>query len=227
MTSRTTQFAGQFTTVLLALATLVGAYVGALAIDRLLLFWVIVPVAAALVIAWRAWPRLKETIYRLSDYSRVSNALEKSTEQVAALQTEVARLERTVVTERLAGRRLGRQEGMGAVVATLAGATLEVIGVAIRQGQVVIGAALRGGSMPLIGSFYDISINLTGERQGVLRVVELTHDGGGVLMEPVEETNSDFWAALRQQAVLSNETPTGLLLKPANLTDLSEVTEGE
>ncbi|WP_222195930.1 hypothetical protein [Modestobacter italicus] len=221
MRSSVEQSLRQFTTVLLALATLVGAYVGALAIDRLVLFWVLAPVAAVLVVAWRAWPRMRRAIYRVADYPRLEADLSATVARNEELEQEVVRLAELAVQERIAGRQQGRDEFAGAIGAAMSRATLELIGKAPRGKSVVLGAALTDGVMPSVGALYDLSITMTGERQGIMRVVERTADGAGVLLEPHEETVPEFWDALRRQAVISTDAPTGLVLSASRLSELT------
>jgi len=212
---------GQFLATVLALATLAGAYVGALSVNMLWLFIVLVPAAALVVTGLQLWPRVKRTVQRSRDYDRLLGQLEVQQhslhlagEALETLKTESTKLED-------AARQRGRDEVMGAVQAMLGGADLQLVGVGMPENQLVIVARSSNEVMPSVGSRYELTVALTGETQGTVSVSRLSEDEEGALLTPVVESVPDFWKKLRDHARISSAVPEGLVLTTPVIPELA------
>jgi hypothetical protein len=213
----------RYSSVLLALATLAGTFVGALSVNKLWLFYVLAPAAGLIVGATWAWPKVARALSRLRDYDRLQGALQSERQRAhqAEQKIEDLRVESAVKVE--AARLRAREEVLGAAQAIIFGTQLTAIGIAMRNGELVIAASYGSESVPVIGSRYELLVGITGERQGTLRVVERSPDGMAVLLTPVEEDVPDFWAALKTQAAISSTLSDGLLLAIPSLPELGHL----
>lgn len=201
-----------FSYTLLALATLVGAYVGAAAIGRAWLFWVLAPAAVFIATIYAGWERLKRAVRALANHQSTLNL-------VGQLQVERDELQRQLDVQGkkhsealLAANEEGRNLVVGLMQSTLADAELEVLGAAVRDGTLLIAARPKSGSPPGVGAVYALSHSLLDMRQGLLRVVEESQEQGAVLMECIHEDEPEFWTALRRESVVKQELPPGLVL---------------
>ncbi len=200
-----------FSYSLLALATLIGAYVGAVAIGRAWLFWVLAPVAVLISSVYALLPRLSLAAKALTNYQATVRYAAQLKQERDELLSRLAWQEQQHGDALLAANEEGRRLVVGLVQSVMAGVEMEVLGAAVREGQLVVVAKPVSGAVPAVGAVYAISHSVVQTRQGLLRVIELAQDQKAVLMECIHEDVPEFWAALKKEAVVKQEL-AGLVL---------------
>lgn len=184
----------------LALATLVGAYVGAAAIDAQWLFWVIVPASVAVAAAYGAWPILSKWPLRIREYERLLALNAELQSELAEVKdfSKQAEDERETLASR--SRREGADLLRGAVNAVASEADLVIAGFANLPQGLVLGARTNNGKLPAIGSIYVLKLELFDQIQGVVKVVEANEERTAVLLQCIREDNKEFWEHIQVDA---------------------------
>ncbi len=219
-----------FRSVLLALATVAGFYVGAKSVQLLWLFYVSVPAAALAATAYRTYPHLRAVREKLSAHDRMLATAATLQRERDDLRGRLVAMEAEQLIRMQEARAEGRSLAAGAVRAALAGADLELAGMAIRDGALLFAASVSEGRTPGVGAVYALALGAPAlrVRQGLVRVAEVTEGGGKpvVLLECIEEDVPEFWQSLRDQALIGQAPPKGIALSIPALDELPELQEG-
>jgi hypothetical protein len=205
-----------FTKALLALATVVGLFLGAVAISAVGYFWLVVGVAVITGLVATIGPEAKNAFRAWRDYpatsarvSELQNALSVSQDSELSLRADVVRASAE-----------GIAEGRASAIGELLGSTVpvpEIAALAEYEGSVSL--VVRFDSIaPPIGARFRLIVETTRQLRGMVEVAATDSDLCIAYLLCVEVTSEAFWSALSAKVLTDNSPPTGVVLEqPINL----------
>jgi hypothetical protein len=195
-----------------SLAVVGGMWFGAVAINKVWQFWALIGAAAFLTILARLWPKAKQILNRIRDYPALDAQVKVLRDEVEVMRQQLANEKGRVDSERLKGLRQGRSEVAGILRANTADVPI-LKAVVMRNGQLLLMAAIADPKYPLDGALYYIKSELTDEIKGTVRVQGLDAPGSEyVLLECVQQRSAAFWDQLAARAELNPEVPSDVKL---------------
>lgn len=206
-----------FMQVLLAGATLMGFYVGAVAGKALWLFWVIVLAAIVAAVLRSYGSLLREVMVRYRKHPQLLLAAAINQKRVMQFEQDLTEARADAVVRYMDGVEEGQAMTLGSLLAVDSGARLEPIAVSFDLGSLVMHAKVVDGSRPQNGARFALAVAATAEVKGVMQVS--ADERRGLLgLECVERTVEAFWDRLEKNAASQPNPPSGLTLIPAGLT---------
>ena len=206
-----------FIGVLLFVATIVGTYLGAEAVDKTWVFWATVPVAAVATATRVLVPHPIEYLMRIRNYPVLLATSAAKQEEARSLAAALESAKRAADERYAAGVAEGQAQILGALAAHSAAATLLPKGLSAPDGQLLVFAEVTSGHLPPVGARYSWTVDVSGEIKGVLQVQSAEAATNVVILACVEETVGPFWRHLEEAAILRPDVPTGMTLTPLNI----------
>ncbi|WP_410666734.1 hypothetical protein [Amycolatopsis sp. cmx-4-68] len=202
-------FVKRFWTWVVSLSGVVGLYLGALAVNLVWAFFVVVGISLAVGLAPKIYASARLVAMRLRNYPKLL-------ERIALL--EVMPQEKSVVAWR-AGVNEGRAQAIGAVIS-----------VNVEPPQLTA-ISLLGEEVCLIVKFqvepemvqalqFNVTHVDTGEIKGLVRGCKVDSEKSIVYLQCVEATVPEFWSHLKEKAPYDPSPPAGFELSKVTLKDL-------
>jgi hypothetical protein len=215
-----------------ALSTL--AYVVTTAVVILFLkaqvrLWLIVGLAVC-VVAYASAPYVRKFIARSLAFPRLEAEVIELRAELDQLRAEIVPLQaknesldsRVAQLEIEASQRYedgideGKMQWIGAQQSQLAGEPPRLIGISDVRGELRLIGEYGEHQQPIPeATRYEVQIELTGEKRGVVQVIQVVEVNRQVHLACVERTVEEFWARIEDDAVTSVTPPAGIILAPA------------
>jgi hypothetical protein len=202
-------FLKRFWGAALSLLALVGGYFG---LNQADLGWVIFPIAGAAVLFALARPTW-DTYKKLRHYPTLVERMKSAEGERSEYVTEAANLREHAERQLQAGRQEGRNEVLGAILATGASPP-EIIAMSMEGEQVVLIASHDPDAPLKKGARFEVQLIATQEVKGVVEVDEVNADAGVVRLLCVRRSVGPFWDAMERRAVEEATLPDGYTLVP-------------
>jgi hypothetical protein len=210
-------FLSRFWLLVVSLTALVGTYLGFDAVDRTTLFWVIVGLAAALAVGWVGGPRLYAAWQKLRSFPRMLERVALLEEQVEERDRVIASLSSRASDQEKRAIIEGRRQVEGALLAQRA---VDVPAISLvtagEDGALSIIANAASPESIAVGARFELQIEATEQRLGVLEVVLVDPERSFIHMRCVERIAAEFWQRLEQRSSAEFEPPSGVCLKRTN-----------
>ncbi len=216
-------FARTFFTALGFLATVVAAFWGAQQINAELVFWLLLPVAVLFALARAYGSDLAEMVTRVRNYHRLLETTAAAQREVRDLHKEVAELRAGLDTRYTEGIAEGEAAVVGAILAANSQAELHLRALSAVADTVILAAEVTAGQVPVAGARFVLEVEVTGERKGVVQVIDYNRERGIVSLRCILPSHAEFWSRLADSALDNPNPPSGLVLRPAPLGE-SEAT---
>lgn len=195
-------------------ATVVGAYVGALAVHLLLAFWLVIPIATLAGLGGVLSPKLVDLAVRVRNHPKLLQV-------VGNLTAENEDLKRSLAASRdkyELGIREGRAEVAGILLGIVSEAKLRVESMKLEDDRILLAAALLSGEFPPLGSRYSICVRATGEEKASAVVTAWDEGRRIVWLSGIGTPDTTtFWSRLTNLAIQGSALPEGLELVPPGL----------
>jgi len=210
-------FFKHFMAALVALASVVGVFLGAIQLEVLWAALVIIVIAGVYGLLRAFSKPLLQTIQRLQAHDRLSSELAEAIADLAAARKKIVQLEdeRGELYER------GVDEGQARLTGwASAHKASEIALIAVSSGdeglQLTAQYQPQSGTAPLAtGSRFELIVNATHESKGVVEVISV--DGDLATLVCVYRTVPRFWPELETRAITDPSPPPGHELRPAGV----------
>jgi hypothetical protein len=222
-----------FWSTAVSLAALVGAYLGAVPLHIVWLFWLVVACSVVVAIFAVLIPRGIEIATRVRGYPKLLNRSAILTDENDRLKAQIRSLQAAATSGWQDGIKEGRWQVLGSITAASYG-VLALKGVVMREGQLSL-VAEANGSGQVIGARYSLESELTGDIMGVVEARQFDGSRKLIILVCVDPAVMAFWQRLGENALLDSSPPAGFRLIPYRIpaTDpvagpepMSEVLEG-
>jgi hypothetical protein len=150
------RFAKLFFSLVAFGATVVGAYLGVLALEITWAFWIIVPMAAIIALGIMYVPTAFRLFEQAQKYPGLLRVVTRLTEEKEELERRLALEARQAQSRYTDGLRGGRAEVVGAANAALSNAQLRIEALSLRDGDVYFAASHESGDIPVVGSRFSV-----------------------------------------------------------------------
>jgi hypothetical protein len=210
------EFLKRFWAIAVSIAALVGAYLGAVPLHLVWVFWLACGVAAIAASASLLIPRSIELATRIRNYPILLERAGVQETEIERLQKQVSELQIDIDKRWSDGLNEGRQQIIGSVQAQAAD-PIALTGIALRQERLLI-IATPEGKQPNIGARYSVEVTLTGDVMGVVETRAYDEERKIIILECVDARVQIFWERLAQSATLDPTPPQGVGLIPYSLT---------
>lgn len=216
------QAAKTFVAVFVFGCTLVGAYLGALAVKLTWAFWIIVPVAVVVALTRATAPRILDWLTRIRNYDKVLKAAAASEASVRRLQGELEMAAGKSTQSFRAGVQEGRAQAIGIFFALTSAAEIVPEAVSM-ENDLQIHGRLTSGQLPEVGTRLALEVAMTGEVKGIVEVIQADSEGDVVVMACVRRLVEPFWKHLEESTIGGPAFPPGLRLVTATLDLYAEL----
>ncbi len=198
------QFVKTFLSVAAFAATVVGAYVGALAVHLLWAFWLVVPVALLVAAGRVIYPKVFSLVVAVRQYPGLLKLVGSLTAEKEDLERKLTIAQSEASDRYGVGLSEGRAEVTGVVLAALAQAELTIVALKYEDGSVLLAASLSSG---------------TGELKGNAIVKSLDKEWSLIWLAGLADPSSrPFWSKLAELAIRGSGPPEGLELGVSTLS---------
>lgn len=199
------------------LATIVGAYYGAAALNAAVGAFAFMIPAAILIALVRvygkpAWETLREWRARIIKYELVMRSAAQATATVEDLEREVEVLQSQKVNDLQAGILEGRRRAIAEALGQSCGAVLAPIAVGVEEGKLVIAARIERGDRPPPGSRLLLRVRTMPRAKAALTVLEGGTVDNEVLLGVDEVLDEAFVLGMIKSAASGNSDPPGTLV---------------
>lgn len=208
-------FLKRFWSIAVSLAGLVGAYLGAVPLHIVWLFWVVVGCSVVIAAITILVPRTIDIATRVRNYPNLLNRSAMLIDENERLKGQLATLQEKSLKMREEGISEGNRQVIGAIVAAGHG-PLTLKGVALRQGHLLLIAESNGRGR-VLHARYVLESELTGDVMGIVEVIAHDPDRKLITLECVNPMVRDFWDRLAENAVLDSSPPAGFRLVPSSI----------
>jgi hypothetical protein len=211
-------FLKRFWTAVLSVATVLGLFVGALAVHQLWLFWIVLVVG---LIAGLAKPILRiaaDVITRYRAHGALLLRVAHAEKSLRAATQAIAELRAEAGTEYARGIEDGIARSVGASLAR--GMTLmpQLTSISVQDGEVALMGRWDSAQLPpVIDSWLSVEVIGTGESKGAVRVIFVDPEARTVKMLCCEKSAPEFWRRLARRAPEDPAPPQGVRLRPYEL----------
>jgi hypothetical protein len=214
------KFAIEALQALILLATIVGLFLAAAAIDRPELGVVVVVLSIGWAILRLGAPRALHTagdwVTRVRNYPRLLQRAAASDIALAEAERQVAEFReqsRTIFRE---GVHEGHMQVYGAIFSGGKDGP-DLLAVSLDNDIVVLVGRSPRDSHPRLGARYSLEVPGTGRLVGVLQVEHVDTNTGHLRMSCVDRTDEAFWVALEGRAATDPSPPGGVRLVPTQI----------
>ncbi|MBT9255868.1 hypothetical protein KMZ32_10320 [Phycicoccus sp. MAQZ13P-2] len=207
--------ASEFLAIFLAIASIVGLYLAADQIDRVWIFWVTVPAAAAITFARVYGKKFFDWANRIKNYNRL---LKEATDEKVRADDAESRV-RTLQKEAEAAHAKGVEEGAralyGSILATACALKLQSVVVTEKGLSLVATWAGPPKGPASVGSRYQVEAKSSNTVFGTVEVVEVDREGRTAQLAVISRAVPDFWSKLEERATLDDSPPNTARLTAA------------
>lgn len=208
---------GAFLGALAFLATIVGAYYGAAALNAAVGAFVFMIPAAILIALVRVYGKPATTTIRtwLTRIKKYESLLRSSAEAIARaedLQREVDRLTHKQQDDMRAGILEGRRRAIAEVLGQSCRSILVPISVGVEEGNLLIGARIEQGQRPPAGSRLLLRVRTMPGAKAALTVLDGRGDEGDIVLGVDQMIDEDFVMGMMRNAAAGNPDPPASLL---------------
>lgn len=210
------EFLKRFWAIAVSIAALVGAYLGAVPLHLVWVFWLACGIAVIVAGASLILPRSIELATRIRNYPILLKRAGVQEDQIQQLQKQISELQISAVNRWSEGLSEGRRQVLGAIQAQAAD-PITLTGVVIRQEHLLV-IATPEGKQPNVGSRYFVEVTLTGDVMGVVELRAYDEERKIIILECVDPQVPVFWERLRQSATLGSTPPQGVDLVPYKIS---------
>jgi hypothetical protein len=204
------QYAKRFAWWFLALATVAGLYLAAekVGVGR----WFLGVTLASLVLA--AIPIFSGWFLKLRRYPSVMAESEQLRQNVTKLEEEITVLRQELALEYRRGVAEGQMQVIGSELASQCKKMPRLIAISNENDTLALIGTIDDDANLFIGARFEVQVQATGERKGVVEVVDIRPESNTTTMLCVDATVLAFWDSLRQRAPADPSPPAGMHLTP-------------
>ncbi|MGW5011277.1 hypothetical protein ACWEOR_04045 [Micromonospora chalcea] len=218
-----TDYLKRFWTVAVSLAGIVGLYLGAVQVDLVPAFWIVMGLSALIALVWTGGNALIEMVTRVRNYPRLL-------ERAARLQTEVEALSGAIEAnkeESQAATEAALAEGRAQMIGALLSSTAEppTISVLGKFEGIFVLIAKYEQSRPERQTRFHVVSSETGESKGSVEVVHVDESRRSVFLRCVDPQAPEFWQHLATRADYDASPPIGVELARYDLPDAPRTDE--
>jgi hypothetical protein len=215
-----------FTQALFAMATVVGLYLAAVAINLTWIFWLVIVASLAFAASRLIWPHIV-AVFRawrtypsmVSRVKQLEGQVASSSEKLTLSAREVQRLTEAIDEAASLGAERGRSEAIGEFLAS-AVAIPRIVQLADYDGQISLVVETTDGVPPLTAR-YHVKVKRTGQLRGIVEVVDVDHARGIAYLICVVSIMPDFWVALSEKVLTDSTPPRDIILETISLPELA------
>ena len=220
-----TDFLKRFWAVAVSLAGVAGLYLGALQVNLVEVFWVVLAASVLIAIASLGWKPAFRAVDRARNYPKIlkrAATLELKVEGLLAdLDSKTSEVNRSFQR----GLREGRQQIFGLYFSLQAEPPrIELLG--DLEGVFVLIAKFEEQA-PIIHARFDVTGSATGEKRGAVQVVHVDEEKSYAYLKCVEPISVEFWEHLMQRASFDASPPVGVELTRYSVPELEPMTAAE
>jgi len=210
------EFAKRYWAAAVSIATVVGLYVGAVAIHLVLAFWIVM--LGSLVIAGGpiAGRRALDYANRIRNYDVLLKRAAASEEDATVLRERLDAERRSTSAVFVDGIIEGRKQAIGAILSGLA-APATLLSISKRDDGLVLAAKFEDGNSIANGTRFALAVAGTGDVRAVVEVFEFDEAKRIALMTPAPPIDTEFWRQIAERAETNPDPPTSLRLEPTRL----------
>jgi hypothetical protein len=223
-----TQIAHDFIASLVVVATLVGTYWAAAAINQVWIFWVLAGLAASYAVLRFGirrirpiWERLRKTHMDGRNYPAALKRAGELTAENEDLKTEVEALRLRADDRYVTGLLEGRSRVVGELTASACGSELAPVAMENIDGIMRFGADIRGGEEPEAGSVWLLRLRVTGAIKALLKVEAVTERS--VVLVVDSDRDAAYMESLRSRATSESDVPASLEIKSRSYGNVEEL----
>lgn len=218
-----------FVRALALLATVGGAYWGAVALDALIAFWILLGIAVLFALTRSALPPIIEKYRNLrkllrdgSEHPRVMRVAAEHQAEVEDLRRQLEEAQTSLDITWAEGILEGRRRVIGEILA-LTGAELSGMAISVQNNALVCAAWVADGRpMPEMGSLWCLRVRGVGQIKARVRVVDLPQPQRVILA--LDYSNDPVYTeALKAKAATASDFPSSLEIVPRDFTALRDL----
>jgi hypothetical protein len=211
-----------FVGTLLAIAGIVGLYLGAVTVSLEWVFWAAIVIALMVAGITRIVPALFRAYQKIRAFPGLvrQNAAYKA--DLDSKDQTLTNLKSSLQDAQERGVAEGRAQVMGIMLAASA-PNVRIVAIATVDGEVVLIG--ESDSEPRVGSRFHVIDSATGQMRGSVEVRSFDAQRSSIFLHCVDPVNVRFWEALLDRADADTSPPHGTELAPYFIADLPGVIE--
>lgn len=212
---------------LLALATLIGAYLAAASLGATWSFWAITSLACVYAIIRYAYPQAKIAIGRIRKYPKLEHAAAVYKAEIEDLKAELLDSDKNSCSKLSEGISIGRGRVIGEYLAGLSGATLTLDSMYVKDNKTLLMVAeINPPNAPVpIDTMWQLRIKAVGTIIAHIKVEAVYEDNSMALLTVATETDSDYVGKLIDRAKMLNEIPAVLEIASRSFQTIEDLKE--
>jgi hypothetical protein len=206
-------FLGSFWAWTASLAGIAALYVGAVAINKTLIFWIVIGCGVVLAGTKPAIKAIADLVIRIRNYPKVLEQLGQAKLNAKTAIEGLRDAEKGAATARTEGINEGRSQVLGAVRALEVAVLPEIAGIMDDSGTIAIAGKYSLDSVPPVEArFHVVAIN-SGEVKGTVQLTRRDDESGIACLRCVEPTVQAFWEHLAERVGYDESPPRSVQLE--------------
>ncbi len=199
----------RFVTFSAWLGTMTGLYLGAAALKLERVFWALLAAAA---LGALLWPRVSKYFRAIRAYERLLNRVATLEQQLENAEGRNSQFVRDQYVALIRGRMEGWRDMRGLIASILADDPPRMMAVSTVDDDVVLIVQHDPKQKIFMGTRFVLQIEDTGEAKGIVEVSFLDEVNATAHLTCVEQFVPEYWARLRDRAILDPSAPPGARL---------------
>ena len=201
------------------LAGIAALYVGAVAIQKTIYFWIVV-IASALIAAIKpGFKAIADMAIRFRGYPRLLTRVAVAEDTIEQLKNQLSDAQDYATEARRLGLAEGRDQTLGSILSIGLADLPEISGIADESGTIALVARYRKDVRPRTKTRFNVISRGTGEVKGIVEVSRLDEDRELCFLRCVQPTAEKFWEHLAGRVAYDESAPGNTMLERYVITD--------
>jgi hypothetical protein len=219
-------FLGSFWAWTASLAGIAALYVGAVAIHKTLIFWIVIGCGVVLAGARPAFKSVVDLAIRVRNYPKIIKQLGEAKSDTQTAMEHLRNAESRADTARKDGISEGRNQILGAIRALEIEVLPEIVGILDDAGTIAIAGKYSLNSMPPLNARFHVVSTSSGEVKGTVQVTRRDDESRIACLRCVEPTVQAFWKHLAERVEYDGSPPRSVQLERYPLPEGDSIVNG-
>jgi hypothetical protein len=208
-----------------SLAGVAALYVGAVAIDKVLYFWIVIGAGAILPSIKPGFKSIVELAIRFRNYPKILKRVATAENEIETLKSRLREAEDNANEAWRSGLQEGYARTMGAVLSVELGRLPEIVGIIDDSGTVALVGQYDESFKPRTMARFKVVSQGTGDLKGVVEVTRIDHERLVCFLRCINPTAEKFWAHLASRASYDESAPSGVILERYELEEDEDIVD--
>jgi hypothetical protein len=199
--------------LMVALAGIAALYVGAVAIQKTLYFWIVIGASAVIAGVRPGFKGLTEIAIRFRNYPKLLERVTRSESEVEQLNIRLRDAGDNASKAWMLGLKEGYARTMGAILSLELESLPEIVGIADDDGTIALMGQYGKDSIPQAKARFKVVSRATGDLKGMVEVTRTDDERSMCLLRCVSPIVERFWQHLAERVSYDESAPSNVVLE--------------